>query len=83
MGSSRLEEPLDRYKVSAVFHGHAHGGHPEGRTRGGSPVYNVAMSLLHKTYPDRPPFRLLTLPAGSVAASDSQPSLPAFGSEVP
>src|SRR5712671_7554723 len=32
MGTSRLEEPLNRYRVSAVFHGHAHRGSPEGRT---------------------------------------------------
>src|SRR5436190_19531688 len=32
LGSSRLEEPLDRYRVTAAFHGHAHHGSPEGRT---------------------------------------------------
>ena len=32
LGSSRLEEPINRYRVSAVFHGHAHRGSPEGRT---------------------------------------------------
>ena len=31
LGCSRLEEPLGRYGVSAVFHGHAHNGAPEGR----------------------------------------------------
>ena len=31
-GSSRLEGALDRYKVAACFHGHAHRGRPEGRT---------------------------------------------------
>ena len=46
LGSSRLEDPLNRYPVSAVFHGHAHRGALEGRTREGSPVYNVAMPLL-------------------------------------
>jgi Icc-related predicted phosphoesterase len=64
LGSSRLEEPLDRYSVTAVFHGHAHHGRPEGRTRGGVPVYNVAMSLLQRLHPDRPPFRLLSVPVG-------------------
>ncbi len=34
LGCSRLEEPLNRYPVAAVFHGHAHRGSPEGRTRG-------------------------------------------------
>jgi Icc-related predicted phosphoesterase len=61
LGSSRLEEPIDRYKASVVFHGHAHNGRPEGRTRGGAPVFNVAMSLLQRTYPDRSPFRLFTI----------------------
>ena len=46
LGSGRLEEPLDRYHVDVTFHGHAHRGSLEGRTRGGSPVYNVALPLL-------------------------------------
>jgi Icc-related predicted phosphoesterase len=62
LGSSRLEEPIDRYKATVVFHGHAHNGRPEGRTRANVPVFNVAMSLLQRTYPDRPPFRLFTIP---------------------
>jgi Icc-related predicted phosphoesterase len=59
LGCSRLEEPLNRYPVTAVVHGHAHNGSPEGKTSGGSPVYNVSLPLLRKTLPDRPPFRLL------------------------
>ena len=43
LGSSRLEEPLSRYPVDAVFHGHAHHGTAEGRTLGDVPVYNVSM----------------------------------------
>ena len=58
LGCSRLEEPLTRYPVSAVFHGHAHHGQPEGRTRTGAPVFNVSMSLMRETFPDRP-FRLI------------------------
>ena len=46
LGSSRLEEPIDRYRCNAVFHGHAHRGSPEGRTKGNAPVYNVAMPVL-------------------------------------
>lgn len=64
LGSSRLEEPLDRYRVTAAFHGHAHHGYPEGRTRGNVPVYNVAMSVLKKAFPDKAPFKLLELPVG-------------------
>ncbi|MDQ3928066.1 MAG: metallophosphoesterase, partial [Chloroflexota bacterium] len=58
LGTSRLEEPLARYPVSAVFHGHAHRGTFEGRTMSGSPVYNVSMPLLKRDFPDRPPFFL-------------------------
>lgn len=61
LGSSRLEEPLTRFEVSAVFHGHAHKGAPEGRTSTGIPVYNVSMSVLKENYPDRPPFRMFEL----------------------
>jgi Icc-related predicted phosphoesterase len=62
LGSSRLEEPLNRYPVTAVFHGHAHRGSPEGRTKNGVPVYNVAMKLLQHVFPDRPAFRIMELP---------------------
>jgi Icc-related predicted phosphoesterase len=62
LGSSRLEEPLTRYAVSAVFHGHAHRGSPEGRTSSGIPVFNVSLPLLRSRYPDRPPFRLFEVP---------------------
>ena len=75
LGSSRLEEPLSRYPVDAVLHGHAHHGAPEGRTAGGVPVYNVSMSLLTATYPDRPPFRLLELPAPASTATASSSDL--------
>jgi len=63
LGSSRLEEPLNRYAASVVFHGHAHRGQPEGKTTGGVPVYNVALPLLQQLYPDRSPFRVVEIPA--------------------
>jgi Icc-related predicted phosphoesterase len=69
LGSSRLEEPIDRYRVNAVFHGHAHRGSPEGRTKGGAPVYNVAMPVLMSMRPEGPPFRILDVPAGHRAAA--------------
>jgi Icc-related predicted phosphoesterase len=72
LGSSRLEEPLSRYPLSAVFHGHAHGGQAEGHLRGGAPVYNVAIPLLQRLFPDRPPFRLVEIPTSG--GSDSSPS---------
>lgn len=45
LGNSRLGETIDRFPVSAVFHGHAHHGRFEGRTPGGVPVYNVALPI--------------------------------------
>ena len=62
LGSSRLEDPLLRYPVNAVLHGHAHRGCPEGRTANNIPVYNVAKPLLQRTYTDRPPFRIIEIP---------------------
>ena len=59
LGSSRLEEPLSRFGVSAVFHGHAHRGTPEARTSSGIPVYNVAIPLLNRAFPGEPAFRLI------------------------
>lgn len=42
LGSSRLENALDRHRVDVIFHGHAHHGSPNGHTRGGIPVHNVS-----------------------------------------
>jgi Icc-related predicted phosphoesterase len=76
LGSSRLEEPIGRYPVSLVVHGHAHRGQLEGRTKGGVPVYNVSMPLLTRTFGDRPPFRVFeVLLAGASTAAD--PATPA------
>src|SRR5262249_7709821 len=77
LGCSRLEEPLGRYSTTAVFHGHAHNGAPEGRTAGGVPVYNVALPLLRKVYPDRPPFRILEVTAGPPTSAGREGPLPA------
>jgi Icc-related predicted phosphoesterase len=67
LGSSRLEEPIDRYRCTAVFHGHAHRGSLEGRTKGNVPVYNVAMPLLLANFADRLPFRVIEVPVGEPA----------------
>jgi Icc-related predicted phosphoesterase len=82
LGSSRLEEPLTRLGATAVFHGHAHRGAPEGKTSNGIPVFNVAHAVLKARFPDRPPFHLLELqvtardqaegPAWSRRASDKK-----------
>jgi Icc-related predicted phosphoesterase len=60
LGCSRLEEPITRYPVSAVFHGHAHHGASEGRTRNNVPVYNVSATLMREIFPGRP-FRVVEL----------------------
>ncbi len=54
LGSSRLEEVIERYPVAAVFHGHAHFGFPKGKTEKGIPVYNVALPIMQKTNPKQP-----------------------------
>ncbi|HEY6879200.1 MAG TPA: metallophosphoesterase [Polyangiales bacterium] len=61
LGCSRLEEPLLRYPVSAIFHGHAHRGSLEGATGKGAPVYNVAAPLLRRSFPERAPYRIIEL----------------------
>jgi uncharacterized protein len=48
LGSSRLSEVMDRFGAKLAVHGHAHHGSPEGKTTGGIPVYNVALSLLQR-----------------------------------
>lgn len=51
LGSSLLLDAIERAgKVHVVFHGHAHRGTLEARTRGGVPVYNVAMPVLRRPY---------------------------------
>ena len=71
LGSSRLEEPLTRFEVSAVVHGHAHKGAPEGKTSTGIPVYNVAYQVLKHSYPDRPPFRIIEVPRAKPIREES------------
>ena len=62
LGCSRLEEPLERYPVTLAFHGHAHRGSLEGRTRVGTPVYNVAMPLLRRQLSADLPIRIVDVP---------------------
>jgi Icc-related predicted phosphoesterase len=84
LGSGRLEEPINRYRVSAVFHGHAHRGSAEGRTTAGVPVYNVAMPLLARLNPDRPPYLVVELPLEDDVARvpPQQPGAPALADPV-
>jgi Icc-related predicted phosphoesterase len=58
LGSSRLEEPINRFRVTAVFHGHAHNGILDGKTSTGIPVYNVSAPALRKT---GKPYRIVEL----------------------
>jgi Icc-related predicted phosphoesterase len=77
IGSSRLEEPINRYPVTLVVHGHAHRGQLEGVTQSGVKVYNVAMPLLARSFPDRPAFRTFEIPVSDVdaAAREAAPQL--------
>ncbi|PZR61565.1 MAG: hypothetical protein DLM71_08495 [Chloroflexi bacterium] len=58
LGSSRLEDPIDRYGTRVVLHGHAHRGSPDGGTRGGVPVHNVSLPML-RNLGDGSPFRIV------------------------
>jgi Icc-related predicted phosphoesterase len=71
LGCSRLEEPLNRHGVDAVFHGHAHYGAAEGKTREGIPVYNVAAPLLRRLHPEAPPYRIVGIPRDERWGQDS------------
>ncbi|HEY1657852.1 MAG TPA: hypothetical protein VGG14_05875 [Candidatus Sulfotelmatobacter sp.] len=44
-------EVVDRHGADLVLHGHAHNGQLEEKTTGGSPVYNVAITLLQQRQP--------------------------------
>lgn len=61
LGSSRLEDVLNHYHVTAAFHGHAHHGRPEGQTTQDIPIYNVSLPVLRCTYPDGPPLRIVEI----------------------
>jgi Icc-related predicted phosphoesterase len=74
LGSSRLEEPIGRYPVTLVLHGHAHRGQLEGRTKSGVPVYNVSMPLLTRTFADRPPFRIFDVPVTERSTGETLPA---------
>jgi Icc-related predicted phosphoesterase len=57
VGSRRLENPINKFKVPVVFHGHAHNGAPIGKTSAQIPVFNVALPVILKHRgQDLPPF---------------------------
>jgi Icc-related predicted phosphoesterase len=51
LGTSRMAEVIDRHGADLVLHGHAHHGKLDGRTAGGVPVHNVAITLLQAQSP--------------------------------
>jgi Icc-related predicted phosphoesterase len=53
LGTSRLAEVVDRHGADFVVHGHAHHGQLEGKTVGGIPVHNVAITLLQNQQPSQ------------------------------
>jgi Icc-related predicted phosphoesterase len=88
LGSSRLEEPIGRYPVTLVFHGHAHRGQLEGATSSGARVYNVSMPLLSRAFPDRAPFRVFNVkvadtPKREVCATDATSPTPSGNPPAP
>ena len=58
LGSSRLEDPINRHGCAAVFHGHAHRGAHEGKTQTGIPVFNVSLNLLKRSVPGTAGYKL-------------------------
>ncbi len=50
LGSSLLEQVIDRHRVHLALHGHAHFGSEVGLTAGGVPVRNVARAVLNRPY---------------------------------
>ena len=73
LGSSRLEEPINRYRAAAVFHGHAHRGSPEGVTSAGIPVYNVALPLLRRAVSEQLPLKIVEVAVPEAVAQDQAP----------
>lgn len=54
LGCSRLAEPIDRFPVTAVVHGHSHYGTSRGVMNSGCPVFNCAFPLLARQVDGRP-----------------------------
>lgn len=48
LGATRLSGPLDQLRPNLALHGHAHRGTLRGATRGGVPVFNVALPVLRR-----------------------------------
>jgi Icc-related predicted phosphoesterase len=76
LGCGRFEEPLNRYQVTVCVHGHAHKGAPEGHTKTGVPVYNVALPVMRAAFPNRPPFRVLDIHVKELGVREQVDSTP-------
>jgi Icc-related predicted phosphoesterase len=61
LGCSRLEDSRS-LRRNGGHSRHAHRGTAEGRTKGGIPVFNVAMALMELASADHRPYRILELP---------------------
>ncbi|MBV9999344.1 MAG: metallophosphoesterase [Verrucomicrobia bacterium] len=62
LGTTRLEEAIDRYDACIALHGHAHNGQLHGKTMRGADVYNVAIPVLRRENTNARPYRLLEIP---------------------
>jgi Icc-related predicted phosphoesterase len=67
LGTTRLEEAIDRYDVRIALHGHAHNGQLHGKTMKGADVYNVAIPVLRRENANARPYRLLEIPSSQPA----------------
>ena len=63
LGSSRLENPINQFNVSVVFHGHAHNGMPSGKTSTQVPVFNVALPVISRKTADELPLLCMNFSA--------------------
>jgi hypothetical protein len=72
LGSSRLEEPVNRNGATAVFHGHAHNGTRSGKTATGIPVFNVSLPLLQSAEGGGAGFHVLEVPRGEAAGASEE-----------
>ncbi|MCS4165030.1 metallophosphoesterase [Sphingobacterium sp. BIGb0116] len=61
LGSTHLMEPLQRRKVTAAFHGHAHAGKFKALSPAGIPIYNVAVPVLKAHHGDDTCFALIDI----------------------
>jgi Icc-related predicted phosphoesterase len=61
LGSTRLEEPINRFRVDLVLHGHAHNGTADGLTSTGILTHNVSYPLQIKNDAHSSGFRIFEI----------------------